>query len=253
MKKNLAALLTTLLCTGMLADCSAQGNVPPGVPDASQPAMQKETMHPLSPPADASASYQKLIGYRTADYSGMRVADFNESIVAENGDLSELLAAHAQAMERITPLDENYDFITLTLAASLNELYCAQMHDEIGLSGYLQKSARPIAPLEGEGTWAQEQIAYDFLFTALYTIHYEIAAPLLLTIADRDHALRALQTKLQAYINGLSKAEMTDGHIRATLEKKASSLAAGLSTEHLALTCEIGPIEIHDSGVETQP
>lgn len=252
MKKNLAALLTTLLCTGMLADGSAQGNVSPGIPDASLPVMQKETMQPLSTPADATASYQRLIGYKTADYSGMRVADFNQSILAEHGDLSELLAAHAQAMARITPLDENYDFITLTLAASLNELYCADMHDEIGLSGYLQKAARPIAPLEGEGTWGQKEIAYDFLFTALYTIHYEIADPLLLTVADRDHALQALQTKLQAYTDGLSEAEMTDGNIRATLEKKASALAAGLSTEHLALTCEIGPIEIHDSGAETQ-
>ena len=38
----------------------------------------------------------------------------------------------------------------MTLAASLDELYCEQMNDSVGLSAYLKKEEQPLEKLPGE-------------------------------------------------------------------------------------------------------
>lgn len=61
------------------------------------------------------------------NYEQQSVADFNQSLAPDNGDISGLLDAQAEVLASISPDDENYEFITMTLAASLDELYCEQM------------------------------------------------------------------------------------------------------------------------------
>ena len=49
--------------------------------------------------------------------------------------MTELLEKYADVRAGILPGDKNYEFIILTLNASLNELYCEQMNDEVCISG----------------------------------------------------------------------------------------------------------------------
>lgn len=247
MKKGITSALTALLCLGMLAGCAAQGNVPESIPTSPPASVQA----PASTTANVSAAYEKLVAYKTESYTNETITEFNRSLLPENGSLSELLDAHAEVMESISPDDENYEFITLTLAASLDELYCEQMNDEIGFSGYLKKQARPVEALEGEEGLSEEQV-YEFVFNALYTVGYTVTNPDTLTVADRDTALQTFRIELQGYIDGLTEAELMNGNIREMLSDKAAELANGLSSDMMTLSCEISGIEIHNAGTERQ-
>ena len=52
----------------------------------------------------------------------------------------------------------------MTLAASLDELYCEQMNDSVGLSAYLKREERPLEKLPGEESVAGAEITYQFVF-----------------------------------------------------------------------------------------
>ena len=85
------------------------------------------------------------------DYEQQSVADFNQSLAPDNGDISGLLDAQAEVLASISPDDENYEFITMTLAASLDELYCEQMNDSVGLSAYLKREEQAAGKTSGRG------------------------------------------------------------------------------------------------------
>ena len=68
----------------------------------------------------------------------------------------------------ISPDDENYEFITMTLAASLDELYCEQMNDSVGISAYLKREERPLDKLPGRKALQGQRLPIN-LFLMLYT------------------------------------------------------------------------------------
>lgn len=254
MRKCFTLALTMLLALNALTGCSEQKDTTNK--NTTTPTVQTSTpqsdISNVASKESVSDSYAKLIAYKTEGYSQKSIADFNQSLMPEDGNLSELLDAHANVMENILPDDENYDFITLTLAASLDELYCEQMNDEVGISGYVKKQAQPIEPLPGEENLSTEEQAYKFVFNALYTIHYTIVAPEDLTVTNRDTALQTLCVELQNYVDGLSENEIESGSIRTSLTDKANELANSLSTDNIKLSCEVSGIEIHSAGTDKQ-
>lgn len=87
--------------------------------------------------------------------------------------------------------DENYDFITHTIVASLEELY-----SEPCFSGYVKKEARPLKALQGDDSSLVEGQRYAFVFSILYTVHYTIISPDTRTVDWRDTALKAFHSEL---------------------------------------------------------
>lgn len=251
MRKSITTILASLLCLGILAGCTAQASDTANTtPDASKATSQESAQPSATSTPDVSASYDKLVSYKTEGYSKQSVADFNRSLLPENGNLSELLEAFADVTGAISTDDANYDFITLTLAASLDQLRSEQMDDKTGFSRKVIKKARPYEVLPGEEGLLPKELAYQFIFTASYSVQYTITDPVALTVADRDAALKAFCTELQSYIDGLSETDLMSGDIKKTVSSKATELANDLSSETLKLSCEIGSIEIHNSGTE---
>lgn len=76
--------------------------------------------------SDISAAYEMLTAYKTENYPQQSVADFNNSLL-DKDDFSKLLDAHSDVITNISPDDDNYNFITLTLNALLNEIYYEQV------------------------------------------------------------------------------------------------------------------------------
>lgn len=150
----------------------------------------------------------------------------------------------------ISPDDENYEFITMTLAASLDELYCEQMNDSVGLSAYLKREERPLEKLPGEESVAGAEITYQFVFNALYRLSYTFSDPTQITVADRDNALQKFKTEFQNYVDNLSEADLTSSNIKTVLSEKADELENSLSTAKMKLSCEVENVEVHNAGEE---
>ncbi len=118
MKKGIISALAALLCLGVMAGCAEQtGNTPNATPQFTKTSLQENGQSSTAPAPDVSAAYDKLVSYKTEGYSKKCVADFNRSLLPENCDLSELLAAYADVTATISSDDENYDFIMLPVAA----------------------------------------------------------------------------------------------------------------------------------------
>lgn len=222
MKKYVLAMFAALMILSMPAGCAGKNEV--------------------------SAAYEKLIAYKTNYYSKQSVADFNNSL--RNEDLTELYEAYDTVMTDISSDDENYDFITLTLATSLNEIY----HEQVGkntafsISGYLERKEQPfdieLLPDE-ENISAKEQI-YEYILYGLYNINYTISDPAELTVAERDSALQTFRTEMQTYVDGLSENEIVGRNIKTRLSDKAAELAKRISTDRIQLSYEISNIELSD-------
>lgn len=203
--------------------------------------------------SNTSAAYEKLIAYKTDNYSQQSVADFN-NLLLDNNDFLELLEAHSDVMAAISPNDDNYDFIMLTLNASLNEIYYEQVEKNtvFSLSGYLEKKEQPmnVEPLPDKTSLSAEEQSYNFLFYALYSINYTLPDPAAITVAERDSILKAFRAKMQQYVDGLSVNEIVDSNIKTLLSDKATELANSMSSEKISLSYEISSIEIHNAGTE---
>lgn len=116
MKKSIIIPLAAVLCLSLLAGCNAKdSSTPPNSKQANTSAQATVTS------SDTSDAYEKLVAFKTANYEQQSVADFNQSLAPDNGDISGLLDAQAEVLASISPDDENYEFITMTLAASLDE------------------------------------------------------------------------------------------------------------------------------------
>lgn len=191
-----------------------------------------------------SNSYEKLIAYKTENYSQQSVADFNATLASTPDELGEFLAAYADVIGNISPDDENYDFFTTTLEFSSQELYCEHMGEELAFFVSISKKSRPTNYLDQDG-----DPVYDFLCFVDLTIAYSINSPELLTVAERDNALLTFREEIQGYLNGLSETEITDGNFRTTFTSRAAQIANSLSTENIKLVfSEISLIEIMDGG-----
>lgn len=243
MKKYLSIFLAALLASsGLTGSAAPNGN-----------RMMASNCHDTPSAATPSNAYVRLTGYKTENYSQQSVAEFNASLRPDNGDLSELLEAYTAVTTTLAHDDENYHFITQTLAASLNELYGEQMNEEVGMSGYVTMRTSPVKPLPEETDFSREEAIYDFIFYAFYTLQYTIHDPSALTVAERDHLLQTFCTELQTCVDGFSEEEITDGNIRRILTLKAAELTDNLSSDRIRLSCEISEIEIHNGGIEFTP
>ena len=196
----------------------------------------------LSAPARSSSAVMS--------YKQQSVADFNQSLAPNNGDISGLLDAQADVLASISPDDKNYEFITVTLAASLDELYCEQMNDSVGLSAYLKKEEQPLEKLPGEESVAGAEITYQFVFNALYRLNYTFSDPTQITVAERDSALQKFKTEFQNYVDNLSEADLASSNIKTVLSEKADELENSLSTAKMKLSCEVENVEVHNAGEE---
>ncbi|HIU77420.1 MAG TPA: hypothetical protein IAC62_16140 [Candidatus Pelethocola excrementipullorum] len=196
---------------------------------------------------DNSSAYKKLTAFKTNNYAAKTVGEFNNAL-SEKDDLSELFEAYSEVMETLSEDDDNYEFISVTLNASLDELYAEQVGDEISFSDYVERKEHPIVPLQIMKQESEYEMAYTFIFSALYSVHYRIVNPDIFTVVERDNALLAFHTEFQNYIEGLSETELMGGNIREVITNRADEISNSLSSEELKLTCEISNIEVHDSG-----
>ena len=244
-RKKLIVSFTTLLCLGLLAGYNTTANQTLNTSSATQ--IPTTTGSDASPISD---SYKKLIAFRVTDYDKMSVDDFNKSLSPDTEDISGLLDAQAEVLANISPDDENYEFIAITLMASLEELYCEQMNDNVGFSDYLERKERPQEILPGEETIAAAETTYQFVFHALYHLHYTISDPTSLTVAERDNILKEFRTAYQNYADNLSEEELSSSNIKTVLTEKGIELAKKLSTTELRLSCEVENIEVHNMGTE---
>lgn len=234
-KKTLCIILITLLIASVLTGCAGHNN-----------------SHQQNGTSDTtSAAYAKLMTYKTDNYSQQSVADFNNAL--SNGDYSEFSEAYSTVMTDILPEDENYDFIMLTLSASASEIYFeyVEKSDKFGMDSVVKKQTQPVKPLPGEEyIFLKEGPIYDFNFWGNYRIEYTVPDPSILTIGERDNALKTICTEMQKYVDGLSEAEIMSGNIRMLLKDKATELADNVSSDNIRLSCEIGNIEIYNEGTE---
>lgn len=245
MKKSIITSLAVVLCVSLLSGCNAK--------DSSTPPNSQRTNTPTQTTGSSSGTsdaYEKLVVFKTEDYEQQSAADFNQSLALDNGDISGLLDAQAEVLASISPDDENYEFITVTLAASLDELYCEQMNDSVGHSAYLKREERPLENLPSEESVAETETTYQFVFYALYRLNYIFSDPTKITIAERDNALQKFKTEFQNYVDNLSEADMTSSNIKTILSEKAVELENSLSTSKMKLSCEVESVEVHDAGTE---
>ena len=192
----------------------------------------------------ASAAYEKLIAYKTANYREQSIADFNTTLAPTPDELTEFLAAVADVSSTISPDDENYEFFTTTITFSSQELYCEHMGEEFtlfvpmskqsGLCDYLDEAGEPI---------------YEFNCFVESNVAYSIDNPKLVSVAERDKVLLTYKEEMQNYLNGLSETEITDGDVKTMLIDKSAELADSLSTENMKLSpCELYLLEINGEG-----
>lgn len=248
MKKSIITPLAAVLCLSLLTGCNAKdSSTPPDSQQTNPPAQATVASANIS---DTSEAYEKLVALKTEDYKQQSVADFNQSLAPNNGDISGLLDAQADVLASISPDDKNYEFITVTLAASLDELYCEQMNDSVGLSAYLKKEEQPLEKLPGEESVAGAEITYQFVFNALYRLNYTFSDPTQITVAERDSALQKFKTEFQNYVDNLSEADLASSNIKTVLSEKADELENSLSTAKMKLSCEVENVEVHNAGEE---
>lgn len=256
MEKCLPIIFAALLIVSALTGCAGRSSSP----EQNNAAMQNSESairQPITPTTeasnptvfpDASAAYEKLIAYKTENYSQQSVAGFNAALASTPDELTALLAAVADVISAISPDDENYNFFTTTMLFSSQELYCEPMGEELTFSMPLSKQSRPCDYLDETG-----ETAYDFICFVGASVAYSINDPKLVTVAERDKALLTFKEEMQNYLNDLSEADITGGNIKKTLIDKSAELANSLSTENMKLSpCEIYIIEISDAGTDTQ-
>lgn len=242
MKKIFPLIFTVLLLVSALTGCAGQNNTL----DTKSPTNDMTTEENSNPPpsSNPSAAYEKLIAYKTDNYSEQSVADFNAALASTPDELSEFLAAIADVISTISTDDENYDFFTTTLSFAADELYSEHMEEELAFSFGISKISRPCDYLDEAG-----DRVYDFYCIVDLLIYYSINSPRLVTVAERDKILLTFKEEMQNYLNSLSEVEIASGNIKTMLTEKSAELANSLSTENMELSCcDIYLINIMDAG-----
>lgn len=105
MKKSIIIPLAAVLCLSLLTGCNAKdSSTPPDSQQTNPPAQATVASANIS---DTSEAYEKLVALKTEDYKQQSVADFNQSLAPNNGDISGLLDAQADVLASISPDDKN--------------------------------------------------------------------------------------------------------------------------------------------------
>ena len=250
MKKCMITVTTVLISLSILTGCTLKENASANI---ATHLLASDTSTGISSTSNYQDAYDNLVLFKVDEYSLNSVAKFNDSLMPIDGNLSEILETYSTVIASLPENDKNHYFFRVSLAASLNELYCEQLGEETTYDGYVRKVDRPLVPLnEEEKQLLSEKPSYEFYFTAWYSIKYTISDSEVLTVGERDQALLTFHTKLQSYVDDLSESQLTSSNIRKNLSKKVAEIVKSLSSETLKLTCEIRNIEVHNSGVETQ-
>lgn len=202
---------------------------------------------------NVSTAYEKVMAYQTDDYLQQSVADFNNSL--HGGDYPAFLKAYSAVVEDIMPDDENYEFVMLTLGASTQEIYYEEVEKrtDFNFGSYADKKRMLVELAVGERKLSGEEPYFDALINVGYRINYTIPDSAVLTVAERDNALRTIQAEMQKYVDGLSEAEIMDGDIRTLLSDKSAELAGSVSTDNIKVSCEIEDIETNLFSVYNDP
>lgn len=262
MKKCLHIIFVVLLTVGALTGCASQSNLVLRNPSSEQnnavvqsnePAMIQTALstngasNPIVSP-DASAAYEKLTAYKAEGYEQQSVADFNAALASTPDELTEFLAAVADASNTKSSDDENYEFFTTTITFSSHELYCEHMGEEFTFFVPMSKQSRLCDYFDEAG-----EPVYEFNCFVESNVAYSIDNPKLVSVAERDKVLLTYEEEMQNYLNGLSETEITDGDVKTMLIDKSAELADSLSTENMKLsTCEIYLLEINGEGAIQQ-
>ena len=223
--KGLLIRIAIILCFSMLTGCADTQS-------------DKQNIEPVSTPGEnAPASYTKLVSFKADGYAQQSIKDFNAGLLPEYAELLEAQADVAKA--GLSAEDENYDFITVTLRASLSELYAQKMDEKAFFSGYAKKErlSEPLNRTE-EAIFEVNGPIYDFRFSADYYLEYEILTPDTLTIAERDNTFRTFGNELQAYVDGLRETEL-DNTITKELNDRAAAILQQITPDGMTITCEI--------------
>ena len=129
MKKYLPIIFTTFLTINVLTGCAGQAllkqnNVSVQTGEDNDAAINQNAT-PISEAGltvlssnvslNASASYTKLIAYKTKNYGQQSIADFNTTLAPTPDELTEFLAAVADVSNTISSDDENYEFPPIEL------------------------------------------------------------------------------------------------------------------------------------------
>ena len=225
MKKGLVIIIAHLLCFSMLTGCA-------GTEGDEQNIEPSSTLD-----ENALAFYGKLISFKADDYAQQSVQDFNVRLLPE---YAELLEANAAVMAAgLSDEDENYDFIAVTLRASLGELYAEKMDEKAFFSGHADKGrlSEPLNKTE-ETIFEAAGPSNDFWLSAEYYLEYEILSPNTLTIAERDNTFHIFENELQVYVDGLIETEL-DNTITKELNDRAAAILQEITPDGMTISCEI--------------
>lgn len=255
MKKRTLVFLATVLCLNISTGCMAQdNNIPNATSKDIHTSMQEGS---TSSKRDQSqnggtsyeTAYKNLLSFKSEDYSNSTVDEFNQ-LLTSTGDLSVLFEDYSTVAEKIAEDDENYDFITITMNASLDEIYCKELSDEIGFECRVMKRGNLTEPLnEEEQKILGAEPIYDFQFYASCYIHYQITDKSL-TVEKRDETLKTFRDDLQSYVDTLSEEEIANGNVKELLEKKAQDIASNLDTKKMDMDFDVQTISVAGNGIE---
>lgn len=256
MKKTLI-FLSIMLCLSISTGCMAQDN---NVSDATSKDIQTSMKEgAASSKADRSqngntsyeTAYKNLLSFKSKDYSKSTVDEFNQ-LLTSTGDLSVLFEDYSTVVEKITEDDENYDFITITLNASLDEIFCKELNDETGFECCVMKRGKPTEPLnEEEQKILEAEPIYDFQFYASCNIHYQITDKTI-TVEERDEVLKTFRDDLQSYVDTLSEEEIENGNVKELLEKMAQKIAGNLDTKKMNMDFDVQTVSVAGNGMEVE-
>ena len=112
------------------------------------------------------------------------------------------------------------------------------MGEQVAFIAPIAKNGRPSPYPDQYG-----DVWYEFWCSATLCVEYTIQSPERLTVGERDNTLLTIKEQMQAYLDGLSEADITGGDIRAMLTGKAAETAKNLSTDKMTLSCEISLLE----------
>ena len=243
---NLSACLAELGQRVLLIDIDPQGNTTSGV------GVDKDNVN--------ATLYELLVGECEISDCLIENVFENLSLIPSNVNLSgaeiELVGVEGREFllkNHIDSIRDNYDFIMITLCASIDELYSEQLNDDVTFFIPLKRTGNPIKPRNDmeEKALASETI-YDFFFSADCVVTYKLT-DYSITIEERDNVLKTLQTELQSYIDQLETSDFIDNNIHESLLNKANEIVDEMNIQKMELTLELNNVSVaSDNGTEKE-
>lgn len=251
MKKKFQIITTSAICLTLLMGCSANADASLSTISTDEASIEKDVSSSSS--ASYTRAYNALLSYKQKDYQKETVSTFNHSLIPDDNDLSTILENYALVKESLSYEDDNYDFITITLCASIDELYSEQLNDDVTFFIPLKRVGNPVEPLNDmeEKALASETL-YDFFFSADCVATYKLIDSSI-TVEERDNVLKTLQTELHSYVDQLETSDFTDNNIQELLLNKANEIVDKMNIQKMQLTLDLNNVSVaSDKGTEKE-